>query len=399
MIVIENKKDCCGCSVCAAVCPEHAISMVSDLEGFLYSEIDSSKCIHCNLCDEVCPSTFKPCEPIDEPVCYIVQNRNQGVLKDSTSGGAFSAIAEWVLQKGGVVCGATMSENLIVRHAIATTVEELHCFRNSKYVQSRIDVKVLSELRKVLDEGRYVCFSGTPCQVYAFKCFLGKEYERLVLVDVVCRAVVSPKIFIKYIEYLESILCKKIKNIRFRDKRYGYDWPTVYVETEDGDANYYRGIESDPYLRAFFSNTSVRPSCYACRFRTVDRVSDFTLWDCLRVWRFAKEMDNNQGATRMIVRTAKGKKILDDMEHVLMMKDVDLVFATEDTKELYESPTEAFIRSAFFSDAREMNGKDLFNTYYPKSLKTEFSHTARRFLDRVRLYGAVKKAYTSITHR
>ncbi len=54
-ILYREKKDCCGCSACYAVCPNGAIYMAEDEEGFAYPYIDKEKCVACYMCIKVCP--------------------------------------------------------------------------------------------------------------------------------------------------------------------------------------------------------------------------------------------------------------------------------------------------------------------------------------------------------
>ena len=54
-ILFENENECCGCTACYAVCPQKAIKMEEDKEGFLYPNVDDSLCVKCFLCMKVCP--------------------------------------------------------------------------------------------------------------------------------------------------------------------------------------------------------------------------------------------------------------------------------------------------------------------------------------------------------
>ena len=136
MIEITEKKNCCGCTACAAICPKECISMREDAEGFLYPAIDKAKCIACELCEKVCPISNVKSEQKFEQEAYVVQNKNQKVLRESTAGGAFTAIAKYVLRHGGVVFGVELSDRIVAHHVYVETEKDLARFRNSKYVQS-----------------------------------------------------------------------------------------------------------------------------------------------------------------------------------------------------------------------------------------------------------------------
>lgn len=191
-------------------------------------------------------------------VVYLLQYKDDEVCQESTSGGAFTGIASYVIERGGIVFGVEMTEEYKVRHTSVETIEELKRFRNSKYVQSRVGY-AFRQVKNELKKGRMVCFSGTPCQIEGLRHFLGKDYQNLILVDVVCRAVPSPGVWEKYIQY-EVEQKGKLSSIRFRDKSLGYQYSTMELRAENGK-KYRGGIESQPWLRMFFSGMIIRPSC------------------------------------------------------------------------------------------------------------------------------------------
>ena len=405
MIEIKNKADCCGCSACAGICPKNCIEMQEDEEGFFYPFVEIASCINCGACERVCPViNAKPeSEQIMNHIIkqrgYVVQNRNSHVLRESTAGGAFTAIAKYVINRGGVVFGVELSDDLIARHVYIETEEELSRFRNSKYVQSFMGGGTHRQVKSFLKQGRFVCFSGTPCQIEGLKNYLGKEYKNLITVDVVCRAVPSPLIFRKYVELQEKRMSDKIQTVRFRDKHYGYKYSTVNVITDRNNGNYHQGIDSDPWLRAFFSNICDRPSCHDCKFRKQDRVSDFTLWDCLNIDKFSKEMDNDKGATRVLIHSEKGKEIFEAVKNDFMWIEVNPDKLIEGSKEIFESPVAHDKRGQFFKDAGSMNGEDLFNKYFPNTIKVKVEHAVRMAFFKLGIYKVVKKVFVKVTHR
>ncbi|MCD7835256.1 MAG: 4Fe-4S dicluster domain-containing protein [Lachnospiraceae bacterium] len=136
MINITEKQKCCGCAACAGVCPKNCIEMKEDTEGFLYPSVDKDKCIDCGACERVCPILNHKNKVPYEQKGYIVQHKNPTVLRESTAGGAFTAIAKYTLNRGGVVFGVELTDDLIAHHVYIETESELSRFRNSKYVQS-----------------------------------------------------------------------------------------------------------------------------------------------------------------------------------------------------------------------------------------------------------------------
>ena len=129
--MIESVGDkCSGCSACASICPKGCISMQPNSEGFLYPAINQNVCVKCGLCEKTCPVLHPPVfDEKDVPVAYAVQNKDEKIRLDSASGGAFSAIAYYVLDHGGVVFGALFNEKLEVVHGFVETKEELYKLR------------------------------------------------------------------------------------------------------------------------------------------------------------------------------------------------------------------------------------------------------------------------------
>lgn len=313
MITIINKKDCCGCWACFSSCPQKCIDMKEDEEGFRYPVVDTDKCIDCHLCEKVCPILHPVDEIESEQSGFVVQHRNKEILRESTSGGAFTAIASLVLSQGGVVFGAAYDNDMVVHHTFVEDVQDLKRFRNSKYTQSEIR-SAFSDVKRFLNNGRIVLFSGTPCQIEGLDRFLRKKYDNLVLLDVVCRAVPSPFVFRKYKEMKEERQQAQIQNLYFRDKRYGYKYSTLTIQYDNGNVES-EGIDTDEYLRAFFSGMSIRHSCLDCKFRKIYRISDFTIWDCFDVERYSPDMNNDRGATKVIAHTDKAREIMKKIYH------------------------------------------------------------------------------------
>ena len=399
MIEVNKKQDCCGCTACAAICPKDAIIMKEDNEGVLYPTVDKETCIDCGACERGCPIIHTAKEQPFEQAAYIVQNKDQKILRESTAGGAFTAIAKYVLHNNGVVFGVELGTDLMAHHIAVEKENDLYRFRNSKYVQSSVGGGTHRQIKSFLEQGRFVCFSGTPCQIEGLKNFLKKDYDNLITVDVVCRAVPSPLIFRKYVEYQKKVLSDNIKTVRFRDKHYGYKYSTMNVITDRNHGNYYQGVESDPWLRAFFSNICDRPSCHSCHFRKQYRVSDFTIWDCFNVGRFSKELDNDKGATRVLVHTKKGREIFNAIKDDFSYVEIAPEAAVAGAKEMKESVAPNEKRESFFKDANRMSGEELFNKYFPETFKVKAEHCIRLTCYKLGIYSVAKKLYVRLTHK
>lgn len=316
-----NKKDCNGCTLCTIGCPTNAIKMVEDNEGFFYPEIDEEKCIKCNKCKNIC-SNFNDSKGIEK--VYMAINKNKEELKNSASGGMFYILARYVIEKNGVVFGVEYDENLRVRHNYYENLEECKKFQGSKYLRSDIG-NSYKEVEKFLKQDRYVLFTGTPCQCNALKTYLKKDYEKLIICDIVCHANPSQKVFDKYVKELEEKKNKKVKTVLFRSKENGWRNQTPIIEYEDGEKK-----EENTYFMAFVSELLGRPSCHDCKFATSKRVTDFSIADFWGIEKVLPEIINDDtGISLFSVNTNKAQKIFEKINSSIVFKEVDKNLAFE----------------------------------------------------------------------
>lgn len=382
-IEVDVKENCCGCTACKNICPVNAIEMKEDKEGFLYPIVNEEKCIKCELCKKVCP-VLNIKNETKEQHAYIFQNANDDVRRQSTSGGAFSAIAEKIIDKNGIVYGVIFDKDFNVIHKGIENKEELYKFRNSKYVQSNLK-DIFKEVKENLEKDRLVCFSGTSCQIEGLKNFLGKKYDKLLLVDVVCRAVPSPLIWKKYLK-LKTQENKDIDKIYFRDKLYGYKYSNFSIYNSQNNLIYHNGVESDPYLRAFFSNICDRPSCYNCKFKKLNRESDITLWDCFNVEKYNPKLDDDKGTTRILTNTVKGKRFVEEIGITHNLEEIDVEIATENFLAMFQSVKYNSERSDFFEDVGKLEGKELFTKYFSDNITVKSERVIRKLLLKTGIY-------------
>lgn len=393
-----NWEQCCGCGACANRCPKQAINMVPNHEGFLHPVADAEKCVECGACEKACPGLYPTYNENALKDAFVLQNKDDEVRYQSTSGGAFTAIAEEVIRRGGIVFGAVMTDYLKVVHDSVETVEGLAKFRNSKYVQSEIG-DCYSRAKKFLNDGRWVCFSGTPCQINGLVKFLGKEYERLITVDVVCKSVPSPLVFQKYVEYKKSQE-GDITDVVFRDKKRGFLYCTMahYLSHEDRrDARdvYRRGSESDEWLRMFLSGKISRHSCMTCPYQTAQRVSDFTLGD---IWETGNtKLDDNKGSTLVHVWTQKGEEFLNSVRDNVRI----VTYPVERSRgmERKNTLTVQQNREKLFEDANNMEPNAFFARYAPYTMKVRVKNTGRYLLWRLGLQNLVRHVKHLVIHR
>lgn len=301
---------CCGCSACAQRCPRQCISMQMDNEGFLYPQVDSSKCIDCHLCEKVCPviNQYDTRTPLN---VYAAKNSNDEVRRLSSSGGIFTLLAEQTIKDGGVVFGACWDKNWNVKHDYIDNISDLQKFRSSKYLQSVIGNSYL-KAEQFLKIGRKVMFTGSPCQIAGLKHFLRKEYDNLLAVEVICHSVPSPGVWQKYLTTrLHTLRWEKsdIRNISFRDKKTG--WKTYSFLIENNDGNSFTELSNkNAFMRGFLADLYTRPSCHACPAKQLRSGSDLTLGDFWGVESLMPEIDDDNGVSAIIVNSDKGKQVL-----------------------------------------------------------------------------------------
>lgn len=325
MINIDFNNECCGCSACSQICPYGCISMTENSEGFLIPEIDLGKCVNCSLCEKVCPVLNSETENLSDDNIpknvYAAYNKNDDIRLKSSSGGIFTILAEYALKRDGVVFGARFSDDSkYVYHCMVENENDISFLRGSKYVQSDIN-NTYKEVRKQLETGRFVLFSGTPCQVEGLILFLKKKYENLLLVDIICHGVPSPKVWRKYLEYVEN---KNLlpKTVYFRDKTNGWNSFSFRIDYTNGE-KYVESFEKSLYGSAFVSDLFFRKSCYKCRFRKANHKSDLTICDFWGIDEAFPDMNDNKGISAVIVNSVIGKKIFDDIECKMIYKQVN----------------------------------------------------------------------------
>lgn len=360
--VLDKKEKCCGCAACYNICPVQAIEMCPDEEGFLYPIILEEKCIGCGRCKKVCPIINKPLNyPLKVALGCFAKKKDEQM--SSSSGGIFSVLARKVLSEKGIVCGAAYDDECLAFHLIIESENELFRLKETKYVQSRIENAYIS-IKNHLKQNKTVLFSGTPCQVAGLKSFLGKEYDHLVCVDLICHGVPSPKVWRDYLKQISKE--KTVEKVTFRNKSDGMNKITLDYHLSDGTLikeNYSESL----YIKGFIQNLYVRPSCFECKFKGAKRCSDLTIGDFWAVKEYHSDFDNNNGTSAVIIHSEKGRKWIEQVE-----EDLNIIQST--IKELscwneclLESTRKNSLREEFFSqwNKRELDSllKELTSNY------------------------------------
>lgn len=306
---------CTGCASCMNACPKDAILMKQDHRGFVHPVIDPEKCIECKLCERTCPLLVRTVPTNDiEPGTYAAWHCDKTVRKESSSGGAFSALAESILSMDGVVYGAAWESCRSVRHIRVTDIRELEKLRKSKYLPSEISY-TLRRVKADLNGGRRVLFSGTPCQIAGLYSYLGKtDRSNLYTVDLICHGVPSPYVFNQYLNTLEGKYGKKIVNVNFRDKRIGVECNLLTsFELEDNtEKNEY--FDDNSFYRSFVGNVTLRTACTKCPFNILPRRADISLADFRglgAMGRFDYKGSRHLGFTGLLVNNNHGRQLFD----------------------------------------------------------------------------------------
>ena len=333
---LAELNQCTGCGACAAACPKDCIVMEADGEGFLHPQIDESNCINCDKCAKACPVLSFHAPVTDGfPVAYAAFHQEKEILYRSSSGGVFTALAQQVIKAGGTVYGAAFREDFSVAHMRAETLDEIAAFRGSKYVQSDCTNVVVSA-KQDLEDGRHVLFSGSPCQIAGFRQFLGKDYEKLLLVDTTCHSVPSPKVWAKFLTDTESQYNSKICGINFRDKRTGWEKYQMCIQLDDGRELLYPRSQN-PYMEAFLRGLISRRSCAHCPFKGQNRASDLTLSDFWGVQTAFPEAYRKEGTSLVLVQSEKGRMAFSKVFSQLDIRPVDAAAALKGNPAYYVS--------------------------------------------------------------
>lgn len=367
MIQITDKSKCCGCNACGDVCPKDAITFKTDIEGFWYPEVNMERCIDCGLCEKACPelhiSELKK-NDYEQPVTIAAVNRDMRVRWDSTSGGAFSALADTMYAQGGYVSGAVYNEDFSVSNFISNNPDDLVRLRSSKYLQSNAE-GLYKNIRDLLRKGEKVLACGTPCQMAALRSFLRKDYDNLIVVDFICRGVNSPKVYRKYLDSLERKFGGKVVYVKAKNKELGWRNLTRKVVFDNGKV-YYGVRMDDDFRRGYHTNVFCRPSCYVCQYKGFPRMADITIADYWGIEKVDKNLDNNIGTSMILLNSKKGEAYFDLVKDKLEWEYTKFESVLPGNIALRKPIEPAKInREQFFEDLDKGTFDDVVRKYFP----------------------------------
>jgi coenzyme F420-reducing hydrogenase beta subunit len=321
MLLYERKEDCCGCTACMSICPKQAITMIVDEEGFLYPSIDQELCTECDLCKKVCPfsDNYRTSDNYDQPLVYAAKHKDDNVRMNSSSGGMFTAISDYILDINGVIYGAAFDENFVVRHQKAETTEERNKFRGSKYVQSNL-IGIFEDIKNELKKGETVLFTGTPCQNAGLHSYLNKSYDNLYLCDIVCHGTPSPLLWKEYVGVLEKGVKSRLVQYSFRYKEVGWRGYNVYTLFDNGKSKL-NNSDVMTYANIFSSDLALRPACHNCKFCNFSRQSDITIGDFWGIEKSMPDFDDNIGVSLVLINSLKGQELFNNISKNLHRRE------------------------------------------------------------------------------
>lgn len=364
MDLICAKEICTGCGACLNVCPKQCIQMAPDEEGFYFPVINSQHCNNCDLCKRTCPalSMLGPSSNSNRtPKVYACWNSDNTVRFQSSSGGVFSALANEVLNRHGIVYGATFDENVTLKHIGIDRKKELWRLRSSKYIQSDT-LTVYHEIKQNLKKHRPVLFSGTPCQVAGLQACVGDD-DNLFTCDLLCHGVPSPGLFAKYSNFLEKRFGSKLSNINFRHKRTGWETSIVVAEFMESHEHVLRGLHNS-YMQGFRHAISLRRSCYQCPYASVFRKGDLSLGDFSKIGEIQPFKHSlKHGISLVLANTKRGEALLANSSANLYLEQRTLAEAKHSQLHLQKPARQPGNRKMFFYDYQRLEYEDLAKKY------------------------------------
>ena len=329
----QDKKLCCGCTACSAICEHKAISMQEDSEGFLFPVLDNDLCINCGLCDKICPmGSDHQANSGQDQKSYLAISEHPEHYSKSATVGICTILARLFVENGGCVFGVCLDESTWKTfHICVSDNEGIERLRNSKYIQSDLR-QAFSETKDLLKKGVKVLFIGTPCQIAGLKAFLRHDYENLLTIDLICHGVYSFKLIRKEVDYWEDRLHGKVSNFKFRSKRRSGGVINFDLKkTSSTEHHEFLGPYSPTYRCYAYNGDSVsyniRHSCYSCPFREQSRYGDITVGDAWFI-DAAKYLNINidwkNGVSHFFGNTKKGSQYINQILPLLKWAEIPL---------------------------------------------------------------------------
>ena len=351
-----------------------AIRLIESEEGFLYPEIDESKCVDCKLCVKTCPVNCAT-DANSYKAVYAALDKSDEDRAKSTSGGIFALLAKHIIKQGGYVYGAALDNDLVVRHVETHTFECLDRLRKSKYVQSEIGY-CYRQAKQRLSNGYQVLFSGTPCQIAGLRNYLKKDYPNLLTIDILCHGVPSPEMFRKYIRSEEQLALSPLVNIQFRTKKIGWKENVTVREFASGQVADW----ADTFVPGFLSDYFLRESCYTCPYATEKRQGDITLGDYWGYKETPPEFieDDDKGISLVIINSEKGKNAFRSIRREIAFAKRTMDDAKRGNPVLYKPSNKPDDYREFWKDVNQLGWDGLKGKYFIEQDSSDWMSKERR---------------------
>lgn len=373
---------CTGCGACTSVCEQKALNLVSGKEGFYRPLVDTDKCISCGLCEKICPvlNGVKNVVVSTTPLVYAAWNKDEKVRAESSSGGVFSALAETVLDAGGIVCGAAYANDMSVSHICIENKSDLSKLRLSKYVQSYIG-DAFRKVKEYAKQGKIVLFCGTPCQSAGLRNLLRKDYPNIICCDFICHGVPSPLMYKKYLEWIEGKY-GKVSHINFRHKKKGWYDALRMITLLSGKKHYLKN-DDDAYWLAFNDNKNLQMACYDCQFLGFPRKADITIAD---FWGIGKSIpfghidEIEKGVSLLIGSTDKGVSLINQSKDKMECFERTIEEAINRNQASVRSSKLPQSRNSFYRDLEQLSFDEMQRKYMVPDVKTRLVKFFREYM-------------------
>lgn len=356
---------CSGCNSCVNVCPHGCISMEEDALGVMHPVIDEHRCVHCNLCVRSCPNNVEL--EFNYPLkCYASWVTDKEKRRICASGGIGTALSEYVIRHGGVVFGSRYDDNMFPVMSYAETLDELECYKGSRYVQSVVGGDTFHKVKHFLVNDRLVLFVGTPCQVAGLKTFLKKDFNNLITVDLICHGVCPTRYFVDEVEYLKQ-RCRinSLGDVRFRGNDgnnfrlslWGKNGRRLFPRSGIFEKIFRIDEAQQFYIWGFLMGVSMRENCYSCKFSRPERISDVTIGDFIGIGNIVPFGWPKENVSSVTMNTPKGESFYE----VVSSENDSLVNISRDYRERLEyGPS---LRYAFPRHKLNANFKKNYKVY------------------------------------
>ena len=373
-----EQSQCTGCMACKQKCRAGAIDTEAS-SGFNYPIINKDICKACGMCMNACPilnlkGVKGNCHE-ETKTCLAAWNKSIDVREKSSSGGIFTVFAEYVLSIGGVVFGAAWDSNMVLKHKAVEKMKDLDSIRRSKYVQSDVNT-TFRQAELFLKEGRTVLYCGTHCQIAGLNSYLGKKYNNLFLIDILCQGVPAPELLKKYFFEIEAKYKLKISDCNFRSKKKAWKCGLSLELTFENGKHIQRSLSNNEYYNAFFCEFFMRSSCYDCKFKTkqLGYFSDITLAD---FWRIGNKVPLNEnhyekGISAVVVNTEQGSNLLSRCkDSITTVERTWNEFSTNGGLYVSSKPTN---NDAAYEYLKNHNWRETQQKFFPMGIRKKISN-------------------------